>query len=245
MFSERPFDLFGFNHTAVLSAVFFLGVLLVHQAARLKPGSRRAFEWGFASYVLLQYLLERVWYWYAVGYPARELLPFHLCGISTVLSAVLLVTRNRRLFEVLYFWGIVGASMGMFMPELEYDFPHPLFLTYFTGHASIVYVVAYQARVYRYRPTPVSLKRTFYATHGYAAFAALLNIALGTNYLFLCQKPAGGGLVDFLGPWPVYLVWLEVLGILACSAVYLPWALRDRLRRTPPALEPALDESGE
>jgi len=138
-------------------------------------------------YVLVQYMVERIWYVAGVGYLVRDILPLQLCGISTVLTIVLLLTRSRRVYEVVYFLGLAGATMAMLMPEVEFDFPHPLFLIYFTGHASIVYCVVYMTWVHGYRPTFDSIRKVFIVTNAYVLFTAGANLALDTNYLYISR----------------------------------------------------------
>jgi len=170
---ERGFELFSASHVGILAALGVAGILFVYFAKRFIPPNRqRVLEVGWAVYMTVQYLAERTWYCIEDGYPVREILPFHICGMSTVLTIVMLLTRNRRIYELLYFWGLAGATMAMFMPEVEYDFPHPAFLSYFTGHAFLVYGVAYMTWVHGYRPTLGSIWRMALFTNAYMLLMA-------------------------------------------------------------------------
>ena len=66
------------------------------------------------------------------------------------------------------------------------------------------------------------------------------NQAIGSNYMFLARKPGSASLLDVLGPWPVYLVWLEVLALIMVGLMYVPYAVGDRFRRdrSRPAVAP-------
>ena len=44
----------------------------------------------------------------------------------------------------------------------------------------------------------------------------------GTNFGFAARKPENPSLLDHMGPWPIYLVWMQVLGGLFFSLLALP-----------------------
>ena len=58
---------------------------------------------------------------------------------------------------------------------------------------------------------------------------ALFNWVVGANYLFICYKPVNGSIIDFLGPWPWYVLSLEGVGLFSFLIYYLPWLIRDKL----------------
>ena len=63
---------------------------------------------------------------------------------------------------------------------------------------------------------------------------APINQVLGTNYLFICAKPTGSGLLDYMGPWPYYIVPMVAIGVMLFVAAYLPFEIHDRCRRLVP-----------
>ena len=97
----------------------------------------------------------------------------------------------------------------------------------------------------QFRPTWRSIWKAFWVTNIYAAAVALFNLATESNYLMLSAKPAVPTLVDYLGPWPWYIIGLEVVGVISCVVYYAPFALRDwHTRRVSlPRLEHPLDDT--
>lgn len=226
MHSERPFELFSTTHIGIILFLSIVGMFGIWCIRRFVPKTRlHILELFFAFWIVLQFGLERIAYLYLGGYSWHEVLPLQLCGASIILTAWLMITHNRYVFEVLYFWALLGATMGMLMPEVEYDFPHPFFLTFFTYHFYPVYAVFYFIYVHKYTPQKGALARACLITNCYMAFIAIVNLALGSNYLFICAKPTGSGILDFFGPWPVYIIVMELCGILAAFIVYLPFKL--------------------
>ena len=68
-------------------------------------------------------------------------------------------------------------------------------------------------------------------TNVYMAVIFCLNLAIGSDYLMLNIKPATPSLLDLLPPWPYYIVFMELIGILTLLLLYLPFAIRDRRPR--------------
>jgi hypothetical integral membrane protein (TIGR02206 family) len=53
-----------------------------------------------------------------------------------------------------------------------------------------------------------------------------INAVLGSNYLFIAHKPDAQTLLDVLGPWPWYILSMEVIGLVVFVLLYLPFWLR-------------------
>jgi hypothetical integral membrane protein (TIGR02206 family) len=73
------------------------------------------------------------------------------------------------------------------------------------------------------RPTWRSYRFTVVVTIAWAGITFTFNRIAGTNYGFLNGKPGTGSLLDFLGPWPLY-VFVEIALILTVWALMTwPW----------------------
>ena len=53
--------------------------------------------------------------------------------------------------------------------------------------------------------------------------AAAANGLLDANYMFLCAPPPTGSLLDYLGPWPWYIVGEELLALVVFAILLLPF----------------------
>ena len=49
-----------------------------------------------------------------------------------------------------------------------------------------------------------------------------VNAWLVTNFGFTARKPVNPSLLDHLGPWPIYLLWMQVLAAVLFSLLALP-----------------------
>ena len=60
----------------------------------------------------------------------------------------------------------------------------------------------------------------------YALSVGTVNAIMGWNYGYLCHKPYAPSLLDLLGPWPWYLLAIELLALVTFLILYLPWRLK-------------------
>lgn len=178
---------------------------------------------SLAIIFLLQDLFDRMYHIILLGDPINRNLPLHVCGISGILVAFLLLTRKQVFFDFVYFFGLSGAIPAVLTPDLSFKWPHPLFITYFFSHYFIFFGIFYAVKVYNLRPNFKSLKNALLMIHVYAIFIFVINFVIDSNYLFLRNKPDSSSLMDLLGPWPWYIFWIEVITIGAFILLYLPF----------------------
>jgi hypothetical integral membrane protein (TIGR02206 family) len=159
-------------------------------------------------------------------------LPLQICDVAVYATAAALLTRHQRSYELAYFWGLGGTIHGLLTPDLVIGFPHPACLKFFVTHVGIVVSAIYLSAGLGLRPAPGAVRRMCLATNLYAAAVGIVNAWLGTNYLYLCRKPIAPSLIDYLGPWPWYILGLEVVALGSFVACAAPFWLAARWRRT-------------
>jgi hypothetical integral membrane protein (TIGR02206 family) len=86
----------------------------------------------------------------------------------------------------------------------------------------VVLGAVYLAVTGRVRVRLASIWQVWLVTNLYALAAGLVNGLSGTNYGFLARKPAQPSLLDYLGPWPYYIVGMEALALVSFGAWYAP-----------------------
>ena len=222
-----PFQLFGTPHIVAMAAMVVVPVALSLTVRRLD--SERATRVVCVVFATVMLVNQAVYWCYRFvtgggGVFVREHLPLHVCGATVLLSAATLLWRGRFTYELLYFWGLAGATNAMVTPELTEGFPHYVFLQYFISHGGIVAAAVFATWGLGMRPTFKSLIRAFVAMNVMAAVVACINLLLDSNYMYLCEVPATASPFLFL-PWPWYVAWLEVLALVFFGLLYLPVVL--------------------
>lgn len=134
-----------------------------------------------------------------------DFLPFHLCDLAIFVAIVALLTLDIRATEILYYWALAGTTLAILTPDVGGRFPDWQWIVYFATHGLVV--VSATAVVFGLgrAPRPGSSWRVLLWTLAYAAVVGVVNLATGANFLYLARKPAGPTLLDWFGPWPVYI----------------------------------------
>jgi hypothetical integral membrane protein (TIGR02206 family) len=233
MVAPLSFELFSRQHIAALIVVLALAAALplITNAAR---SPRLAWRVGLILGATLLTAKSAELLWYAThGSRWEHLLPLHLCDAAALVTAAMLLTRNPFLYELAYFWGLGGTLQALLTPDLVSGFPSVDFWFFFVPHGFVIVGAAYATASLGMRPTPGSIRRVFLATTALAVLAAPVNWMLGTNFLYLRHKPEGHSLMDFLGPWPWYILSLVPVCLFFLFFWYSPFWMADRKKRGP------------
>ena len=167
------------------------------------------------------------------GVFVQNYLPLHICGVALFVVVLALLRRNQTLYEIGYFWGIVGTLNAVLTPQLGVGFPHYRFFQYFIVHGGIVVSVLFATWGLRMRPTFKGLLRSFLLVNFYMVVIAGVNLLLKSNYMFICEPPYTKS-PFFFAPWPWYIPILDVVAFVLFFLVYSPFLIGDWLRSLSP-----------
>ncbi|MGU3472266.1 TIGR02206 family membrane protein [Paenibacillus sp. D51F] len=226
---------FGAAHLAslLLIAAVVLAVYLLRRKLALRPAPGRFI---LAALLAACEILLNVWYVRGDVYSPSSTLPLELCSISLYLSVLMLLLRSRFLFGIVYFTAIGGALQALATPVLAYAYPHFRFLEFFIAHGLLIVSALYMVWVEGFRPTLRSVFTAWAAVNVIAVFVYAVDRLTGANYMFLARKPSSSSLLDVLGPYPWYILSLELVALLLFFLLYLPFA---RINRAEDSKQPA------
>ncbi len=155
-------------------------------------------------------------------------LPLELCHCVMIACVVSLLRPNRFASEIVYFCGLAGTLPAMITPDIGREFPSWDYVQFYWAHGTVLLAVVFLVAGKGFRPRRGSMWRVLAAVNMYAAVVGATDAAFGWNYGYLCDKPAHPSLMDYLGPWPWYLLSLEAVAIAAFCLLDLPWRLARR-----------------
>lgn len=169
----------------------------------------------------------------------RDALPMHLCDWSMIATIIALLTRWQLPYEMAYFWGLAGGMQAILTPDINVGFDDIRAWTFFISHAGGIASVLYLTFALAMRPQVRSMLRVFLWSQIYLVAAAGVNVLLGSNYGYLCAKPIQPSLLDYMGPWPYYILTMELLTVLSFLFYYAPFFVMDKFKGTHAAVERA------
>jgi len=219
------------EHLVPLAVLVVVAVLLC-VAARRAPGS-----WigAVAAIMALTIVVaELSWQPYTLANHAWSLgasLPVQLCDVGGFVAAAALLWRQLFLVEVAYFWGLGGTLQALLTPDLKDHFPSFPYLQFYVTHDLVVLAALLLVIGLGLQPRAGAVRRIFLLTLAFAALAGSIDLVTGGNYMYLRQVPAGGSLLNLMGPWPWYIVAGAVVTLVVLGVLDAPFRLSTRRRR--------------
>lgn len=233
--ATEGFATFGTSHLVML-AVFVMGIGPVIALGRRHRGRDSAVLVSRAYAVLIPCFTIplQVIDFLPDNYSLHTTLPIQLCDLAWVAAVVALWTHRPIPVALTYFWGLTLTSQGLITPALDSPFPDPKFLAYWALHLLVVWAAIFLAWGLGLPPAWREYRRVVAITAVWMVSVFCVNLALGTNYGFVNRKPGSASILDYLGPWPAYLLVEVVLVSTVWALMTLPW-VRSASRERPVA----------
>ena len=225
--AAEGFTTFGTSHWLALAG-FALGVPLVIALGRSQLDQRRVGRWlalGICAFTVPLQVIDFL----PGNFSIRTTLPLQLCDLAWVVAVGALWTRRRLPVAITYFWGLTLSVQGLLTPSLEATWPDPKFVMFWGMHYLIVWSAIYLIwgdRDEATRPDWAGYRGTVVVTLVWLVAVFGVNVVLDTNYGYLNAKPGSASALDYLGPWPVYLLAEIVIVAAVWAAMTWPWVGR-------------------
>jgi hypothetical integral membrane protein (TIGR02206 family) len=233
--AQREFVAYGPSHLTVLT-LFVVGIVaLIWLGRRQTEAQARLFGRVIGALLLAVFLAVLI---YKLFHPMlNSSVPLQLCDVAEVTVAYALWSQRQWAYALTYYWGLVLSSQALLTPDVDGpDFPDRSFLSFFALHLLVVWSAVYLTWGRGMRPTWRSYRFAIVVTLAWAAVTLVFNFLAGTNYGYLNHKPPIASVLDFLGPWPVYLLVEITLVAIIWALMTWPWE-RARARVAEPAAD--------
>lgn len=205
------FNMFSLSHFVILAIFILMAVVIFLNRKKLKGEKWRKTEVGVAISLILFEIANHVWMYVNGIWRVGRSMPLELCNIGLILCVILLFTRKKLVFELLFFIAILGVPQAIFTPALTYNFPHFRFFHFFYAHMMVVWVTLYFTWAKEYYPTFRTAIKLIVFINLLLPIILFVNKQADGNYWFLRHKPESPSLFDVLGSYPWYIFSLESL----------------------------------
>lgn len=239
--TQVEFSLFTLAH--FMPILVMIGLILLTR--QLAPKIRQWKHEPVIRYTLAFIMIcsEMSYYWRLVGMPALgpnplENLPFSVCGWAVIFGSFMVIGKNQKLFDIIYFWLLCASVFALLTPTpLTYAGPTRFrYYQFWTEHTAGYIAVFYMIFVHKMRPTVRSAIRSWVALAILAVISYFVNQLLpGANYLYMARPESAPSVLDILPPNFALRISIMALVITALYFVaYLPWLLKDRKKEPIP-----------
>ena len=207
------FDLFGNDHilSIILIIIFYVLFLCFNEKIGIKNKSK-IFP-IVLSFIILSLDISEDIIRYITGYYSIEKdLPLQLCAIGIYVAVVALLKKNQIAFELIFYWGLVGASQAILTPDSDL-FELKIFFIYSQAyHSALIFAVLWLVIKCNMRMQIEYIPRVVLITNLVVVVISVINYLLDSNYMFLRVKP--NSVSPFLiGDWPVYIIMVQFFSI--------------------------------
>ena len=150
-------------------------------------------------------------------------LPLQFCNLANIFGALAILKGSRMCQAVLYFWSALCA-WAFLTPTTTTGPSDPGFWIFWIYHSFILFALVHILFADHFRPSRRDLLQSSLFTFSYVIILSALNACAGWNYGFLGNDVPGAPTpVALLGPYPVRIVWMVLIGATLFVLLWLPF----------------------
>jgi hypothetical integral membrane protein (TIGR02206 family) len=165
-----------------------------------------------AGVLLANLIIENIYSYSTDKWSIQYSLPLHMCGMSVLMSILVLFKYNTKIAHLVFYWGLTGGIYSLLTPEFDQGDQGFFFYSYFIGHGGLILTCLYLIIHNKFRPETNSWLRIFIYTQFAAVAVGTFNWVTGSNYMYLITPPEVNNPL-IIGNWPWYILFFEALAI--------------------------------
>jgi len=208
----EPFDM---QHLIYIGILVSILALMIRNRDSLRE-NRKLYGMVILGLSVFQQILLYTWYWMEMGFNLSESLPLHICRISTLLGIWFLISKNHKVLDVMFFFGLYAYGSFLY-PSRVYPVQHAIGISFVLNHAITILLPWFGHIAYGWIPNKEGLKRSMVLFLGYFLFVYLLNLIIDGNYFYLKYRP-------FFTKWPEHIYVPFIVSFTLAGFYFAYWA---------------------
>jgi len=215
------FEVFSLDHIASIIVILFLFTIFLRYNNKIGiKDDSKTFIFILSILMIFLDLSEDIVRVFTGYYSINKDLPLQLCSIGVYLAAFNLIYRNQTIFNLIFYWGFVGATNAILTPDGDL-FELRIFFFYSQGyHAALIFAVLWMMVKYDMRMGYESILQVLIYTNIIVGLITIVNFILDSNYMFLRVMP--NSISPFLvGEWPTYIIMVQVFSVVLVALFIL------------------------
>ena len=211
------FKLFSAEHIASIVSViaFYILFLGYHEKLGIKGGSK-IFPVVLSAILVTLDISEDIIRLISGHYSIKKDLPLQLCNIGLYVAVVALLKKNQTAFELIFYWGLVGASQAILTPDGDLFELRIYFIFGQAYHGALILSVLWLMINHNMRMKMKTIVKVVLITNLLVLFISLVNYFIDSNYMFLRVRPNSAS-PFLMGDWPVYIIMVQVYSVAIVS----------------------------
>ena len=185
---------FDFHHNLYIGLMLLLLILLVKFNEEIIR-KQKQIRLLILFILIVQQVALYSWYIFETGFDIGESLPLHISRISSILCLIYLLTTNKKVMDVLFYFGLYAYGSFLY-PSRVYPFYHLMGLSFFINHAITILLPIVAIIISDWRPSLSALFKAYGWFLLYFTFVYFLNPLIDGNYFYLKYRPFLGHLPD-------------------------------------------------
>ena len=141
--------------------------------------------------MILDFITENGGYIMSGTWDVQYNLPIQLCGISSLICCVLpFVKKKDRLFQFVYYTGVIGGIMAILTPQMNYfDGSLRYYLNYYVSHSLIITLPIFMFLHLDLKLPKLSWFKIWIHLNILMAIIMPINFLLDSNYMYVNDAP--------------------------------------------------------
>lgn len=213
--STPEFNLFSSQHFIALGCGTLIILFIIYRKSALQRQKSEGLRWFLVGIFLIQQFLLYSWYHFTGNFDIHDALPLYPCRLLQVMTIIMLITKNRTLFDMLTMLGIPAAMTALLLVDTNgLGFPNAMFIQFFMGHFMMIISPLFMKYRYQFNVRTFNYKRVVHMIAGYFVVVAFINIWLRTNYGYVSAPPQAlsfiNGVPQIIYTFAYFLIYVAV-----------------------------------